>query len=1555
MARYAVGRDGSESPSLLQILKAQLLDGPRKRLYFPVNVDNNHWVAFCVDFESRSISYSDSQVPASDKAKPTRTISRIIDALWAWAVDEFSEAIRNQGNALVHGVQRDSSSCAAEAHIRLTQKKIHVRSASPDVPELPSKKERIPSGPSQSPTEAGLCAAVPQADMSIEPLVIAVTANRHQPQVSLEVRKIVTDDATRARLSQSAQDTSSMKDTLTKGRFTVNQRRLNKFLHKIAALDHAAEARQDKKQWWQVWHSYCGTWRTMKEPYNTTRFGDHMKTCNAKQAAHIASSQHEATTEQAKKGSEVARTSTLDKWAKKLGWVKQEGAWKDMAAVTVNCKANSDDESVKIAEASSEDIDDGDTEKSDNLKSSLKLGERPTQLLSARSIPFSFPGSSSGSSQRLPCTGLTNKVDERISCYLRRAYVSGGGSRSVSAIAEELHQTPYTKLSQKDKKAVDAIQLQMHTWRNDHLTTSVWSVACKQFVDVDSPIPTEPIVCKKCRSVLAHSGFKTALRKAVQRASQTVQLKYLNKKYRSETLAHLFARRQGLEAIVMSEDPDASVYARLATGLLKGQLSGYPIVGDLMKALAQLMDREERGVRQQNFQQTASYAPKFPLKVCQETFDNIQEYLRKLNYPGPVALSCDDTKLHATFRTYWDASKECHMLVGGVDEPRVVANAKELEALLADPEIKKATKIQLWCVQVPLPKVPPIVVAAKAIPNSLSVPELYALIELILCGLLNRGVAICSYSCDGTETERSLQRMLVDKADHHVTHSIPHPLGTDFASMTTSIAFFQGHPIVMIQDSKHALKTFRNNLFSGARLLVLGNDVAMYGWAHLLAFLEDSPLFNRDVEKIDHQDDNAVTRLFSATTLEYLTTNHSERAAMVVYLFVMGELVDAYQNRHISHLERIKMVLRARYFLDTWRAYLKAAGYAELRYYISREAADIARILIEGLIGLVVMYRDHLSSESAPLPLIPWLHSSEICEHVFAECRKLVKDFTHLDFLYMVPHLHILLRSIIRFTHTTNPKERAAGYAHSYFDTRNIDLGQLAVFPADSEIEAAAHDAWEEARSLFGLVGIVPADFLYSHGTQPPQPRPTQLPSISSWFPLASDGEVAPKTSTTQASHGADTLHQVDDDSVSVISSDDDLGEQATDSDYEDGSEAAELQRLINDHHQAWNTRSHHDDEKFLNLSCAAVALSMNDSMIAQRAAEVPAEELDDLHREARQDIQASFDAAVRKLLVELPPEPMRPFDLLASVSLGRIDYSPLVQTRRTHETRRAAQSVRTSKSSQSTGSDKADDSPQKTSSRCETIREMHAVIRRQQQQGAGTGLERSARWTAGTPEAAKNDSGETGNSVNATLAAGRRAATVLSRHLKIFSQHKVPESSSLADAMVGKLDPQQPKYSPIQAMSKQCYGLICHESRVLVGRVLAVYCRDGSKGGKHVWRESVDKIGLVSYLAVQVYEPVHGVQFRGILRRMAPFQTLTFALISSDVFLRLLPGTHSLSLDQKSLTLDSSLLPALQRFTSPAAVSKIILAVNALSKARRKSKEVTSVDDDGNSGLEDT
>ena len=138
--------------------------------------------------------------------------------------------------------------------------------------------------------------------------------------------------------------------------------------------------------------------------------------------------------------------------------------------------------------------------------------------------------------------------------------------------------------------------------------------------------------------------------------------------------------------------------------------------------------------------------PRIPMTICDRTFQLVDEHLGALGYDGPVGLSCDDTKLFPSWRLYWDAKKKYLFLVGGIGEPMHVADPERLKEMINDAELVKATKVQLWYLQVPLPKVAPIFVAALPIPNDLDANQLLDYGKQILFGLLDRhrGQTCCS-------------------------------------------------------------------------------------------------------------------------------------------------------------------------------------------------------------------------------------------------------------------------------------------------------------------------------------------------------------------------------------------------------------------------------------------------------------------------------------------------------------------------------------------------------------------------------------------------------------------------------------------------------------------------------------------------------------------------------------------------------------------------------------------------------------------------------------------
>lgn len=339
-----------------------------------------------------------------------------------------------------------------------------------------------------------------------------------------------------------------------------------------------------------------------------------------------------------------------------------------------------------------------------------------------------------------------------------------------------------------------------------------------------------------------------------------------------------------------------------------------------------------------------------------------------------------------------------------------------------------------------------------------------------------------------------MQNKLIASVNGTRTYMIKHPCPPNTASnwITTAIPLFHGQPVVMVQDSKHAAKTARNNVTSGAKFLVLGNYVAMYSQIRKPALSRNGPLYKRDVEKVDRQDDNAACRLLSSATLQWLKVHHDTNPAnkevrgLIVFLFLMGEAVDAYQNRSLPHIEQVKMVLQLHFFLERWESFLDRAGYTKSTNFISLQFRDILRYLVFGLIQLIVVYRDNYRSR---YPLLPWLHSTEVCEHVFGVLRSLVKDFTMLDFLNVVSKLFLRLRLFTESTVHASGKETASGYTHTFSDCRGIDLSALSAFPTDDQINQAAKDAYDEAKNLIFILGISP-NFL----ADPPTNSPTLTP-----------------------------------------------------------------------------------------------------------------------------------------------------------------------------------------------------------------------------------------------------------------------------------------------------------------------------------------------------------------------------------------------------------------------------------------------------------------------------
>ncbi|RGB24991.1 hypothetical protein C1646_611813, partial [Rhizophagus diaphanus] len=71
-----------------------------------------------------------------------------------------------------------------------------------------------------------------------------------------------------------------------------------------------------------------------------------------------------------------------------------------------------------------------------------------------------------------------------------------------------------------------------------------------------------------------------------------------------------------------------------------------------------------------------------------------------------------------------------------------------------------------------------------------------------------------------------------------------------------------------VQDPKHAKKTSRNAIMSGAQLLTFGNLTVQFEQLLKLSYIPNSVMYRQDVIKLDRQDDGAAYRVFCLGNLQ---------------------------------------------------------------------------------------------------------------------------------------------------------------------------------------------------------------------------------------------------------------------------------------------------------------------------------------------------------------------------------------------------------------------------------------------------------------------------------------------------------------------------------------------------------------------------------------------------------------------------------------------------------------------------------------------------------------
>ncbi|KAJ7176665.1 hypothetical protein C8R46DRAFT_889360 [Mycena filopes] len=1039
-----------------------------------------------------------------------------------------------------------------------------------------------------------------------------------------------------------------------------------------------------------------------------------------------------------------------------------------------------------------------------------------------------------------PCPGLTAAYDPQIGVYLAERAATGGGAHSPAHYAHKLFQKVYATLTDSEKEQVRVAQLHDRAWRNDTSPgiVATFSTKCLRLVEVTVDPTGTAAPCEECQLVYTLRSYKTAIKKP---AAPPENLRFVPHAHQNQHAGHLYAKFQGLEGL-MSEDNSHSLERRYITHVLNGDFKDDKVFNGIIQAKVLAKTRELNGRGNQNFKHDEdvdalfglihsisprayteiakhiplrstrsikhkiSTSPRFPLGIQEETFGFVTTYCEDYGYPcaAPLSLGVDDTKLFSALRPLYDGVKKKWFIVGAIGDPIEVPDVEALHATLdrlAKSPPKMATKLRLWTVQIPLPRVPPLALAIMAIESKVKGPQLAEWQLRLMKGLIAHGFRITASGGDGAAVERDCQRRLA-AASKAREFRIKHP-DPDYPDVIVELWELDGNVWVIFQDAKHGRKTFRNNAASGARGLVLANFVIYFEQMYTLAMQSDSPMYPRDWRNRDRMDDPAAARLSSADTLEQVAQDPAKNLGLVVYLFIFGDLIDAYQSRTISHHERAKIAIRTRLFLHTWRLYLRKAGYSEARHFISKEAFDIFEILPN--------------------------------EHAFSGFRDISEDFTLQEAILIVPKLRAKMQAaVLTALKSSDFKKQASGYSHTYFTKDDIDFGLLSQYPTDLELSAAYEIAAEENNCLWSLLGIHPMDI--ANAPDPGQSliaQPAPDPDFKDLY-----------------------LHE-DDETV----------------EEEERSAAEELQKVVDSLKNVSNiTRA--GDEELDACVMASVALAMEELAKMYRFAEIQAEIAHAMSTQPTafvallQGIAASAHTNSTASDQALPPT-SRPL-----VDVSSSDLAPLVALRREHQTREERMGVRTYKASGTYKNPKTGVEKPLTERQI-LAQKMQGIIRKDQERGSSSGLNRTVRWT-GTGSSA--EASKAGNAANAELAARGRAKDAMKRRRIIFGKLKC--LSTVAEAGIGANCP----------LAAGLYGFVMLGSEVVLARVITMYSKNGGKAGAHAWVPTCDTIGSLSYLVVQLYQHSYRRQFKFTDRNYPALGTLRFAHLPSSSFLSILP-----------------------------------------------------------------
>ncbi|KAI1782137.1 hypothetical protein LXA43DRAFT_977717 [Ganoderma leucocontextum] len=415
-----------------------------------------------------------------------------------------------------------------------------------------------------------------------------------------------------------------------------------------------------------------------------------------------------------------------------------------------------------------------------------------------------------------------------------------------------------------------------------------------------------------------------------------------------------------------------------------------------------------------------------------ENVAHVKRLMDVIKYHGPVAFASDCTKVRKRLSYSNDFGSHVLGSVFSLSEASVEDTA-DIEEFIGRVNKEKAlaTQTRAILVKVPLPQVPPLVIALLPTKGNDDTISIHKIHMSFLAMARHLEIKIISMAADGASSELGAQALMDSEQSTLPPLVYEYPL---YGIRLRAPVFEGTGPLISIQDSHHARKTCRNQPQHGTHTASLGRGFVVNRSLLQLQDTQRSGLMRRDVENVDKQDDGAARRLFHHMALTAMTYEKDgvpdvleEFRGLFVYNSQFAALFEAWDNKKMPVNDRVLNALRTKFFMYICNDHIDRMArrfpdlYKRSRSFISPASFNIFNRLCDSLILLVLAYSQYYPDQ----PFCPWLLSTEFVEHFFGLARTMLPDFTYAEFL----KLHIILSGKV-----SAKKERTSrsGYVIDY-------------------------------------------------------------------------------------------------------------------------------------------------------------------------------------------------------------------------------------------------------------------------------------------------------------------------------------------------------------------------------------------------------------------------------------------------------------------------------------------------------------------------------------------